>query len=111
MTSDLTVTIASDCKTVTLSQGSRVVTKTVNDIAKDIAAAGHTVSVNGSVITIDGKTKVDVADYAKKLAEKFGYTFTVSFAEDTAELVKPEVLMAYILNVNSDYIQAQIYLK
>ncbi len=111
ITNDITVTIADDCKTVTLEQGTRVVTKTVKDIAKDIEKAGHIVSVQGSVITVDGKTKVDVADYAKKLADKFGYTFKVRFAEDATELAKPEILLAYILEVNTDYIQAQIYLK
>ena len=112
VTQTITVEIAEDCKTVTLTQGTKVVSKSIADIAKDITAAGFTVSVNGSVINVDGKFEIDVAEYAKKVANKLGYVFNFSFYEDTAEIdAVPEVLRAYVLNVNSDYVKLQIRLK
>ncbi|MBE6571231.1 MAG: hypothetical protein E7656_03150 [Ruminococcaceae bacterium] len=112
VTKTITVEIADDCKTITLTQGTKVVSKSISDIAKDISAAGFTVSVNGSVISVDGKFEIDVAEYAKKIANKLGYVFNISFYEDTAEIAAtPEVLRAYVLNINSDYVKLQIRLK
>ena len=112
VTETITVTIADDFKSVTLIQGEKIVTKTVPDIAKDIEKAGHTVSVNGTVITVDGNFEIDVVDYAKKITNKFGDTFSGRFFEDTDSLEAiPEILRSYILEINSDYVKLQIRLK
>lgn len=111
ITNDIEIEIAADCQSITLSQNGRTITKTLADIAYDIQAGGADVSIDGSVITINGR-QIDLAVYLKKIADKIGYNFTVSLIIDNSAVESNnQNLKAYKLNINSDYISVVIQLQ
>ena len=110
ISNNISISIAADCCSFTMTQGGKTVTKTIEDIAFDLENSGLDVTINGSVITING-VSVDLAAYAEKIANKIGYNFDVSFIIDTEALSKGNNrIKAYKLNINSDYISVLVYL-
>ncbi|MBR5528493.1 MAG: S-layer homology domain-containing protein [Clostridia bacterium] len=109
----ITVTVANTCDSITIAQGGKTIVKTIPDIAKDIEAAGHEASVNGTVITVDGKA-FDVVDYLTKITAKSGRVFEISFADNIASgavntgLI-PDYFASYKLNFKTnDYAEFNI---
>ena len=97
------VTIGSDNETVTVTDGVKTVTKKLSDLLKQYADGKKGISVDGTVITVKGKS-IDAAKIVAKLTAKFGSTFTVTLERgaDNTE---------YKLTVNSDYVLIQKILK
>ena len=98
------VTVASDYNTVTVTDGSKTVIKSLSELLKTYADGKKGISVSGTVITFKGKS-VDAKRVVEKLVAKFGSTFTVKVEHSTVIFGSGiEIEDGYKLSVNGDYI-------